>query len=210
MKHEAGQENQFFFTKSEEDFFEESSAETLLQRLDDLCDLEYIQGEAETLHTVFPENSIDVIISVESSSCYGDLEAFYKSNYLMLKDPSSEPGLEDKTGLFLYADYFDKDKLKEIKAMLGKYYNFVKEENITPNVLHAYTIDGKERNARISRSVSCIMRPFCTRSKLNVFGPSILANPRLQEDFEQKKKIYYAFALQKKESVLEEQKQQES
>lgn len=56
---ESGQEFKEFLSKKEADLIEESSAESLLQKLEDLCQLEYIRGDAETLHEVFPKDSID-------------------------------------------------------------------------------------------------------------------------------------------------------
>lgn len=189
-------------SKAEEDLIEESSAESLLQKLDDLCELEYIVGEAETLHTVFPRDSIDCIISIESSNCYGDLNSFFRSNFLMLKNPADEPEKKNETGLFLYADYFEQEQIEGVKKLLMKYFNVIKAENITPNVFHSVKIDGQTRKNRICNSVSWYARPLCKKYELNVIHPLFCMYKDSYEDFKNKKKVYYAFVLQKKDNLV--------
>lgn len=176
---ESGQEDKEYFSKCDQDMAENSSAESyLLQKLDDLCQLEFIVGESETLHQVFPPNSIDMVVSIESSHCYGDLDAFFKSNYLMLKNPSianidSSMDLSEQdaqtnndgceTGYFLYADHFDVDELDEVSEKLSKYFNFIKSENITANVLHSLELDRDSRKERIYDSAEWYMKPWCSK-----------------------------------------------
>jgi hypothetical protein len=109
----------------------------------------------------------------------------------MLKGPEkSEEELNSKeikkSGYFLYADYFDAEKLDEVKQLLKKYFDIVRSENITANVFHAVKIDGKQRKERIRKQLGCLYKPMFRFYK------------DLYEDFKAKQKVYYAFVLTKK------------
>lgn len=220
--HEAGQECRDNLSRRQADSWEESSAESLLQKIDDLCELEYIVGEAETLHSQFPRNSIDCILSIESSHCYGDLDAFFRSNYLMLKPTSLNNSVlsgfdrtninSEQTGLFLFADYFDEDQVEEVKSSLKKYFSIEKVENITANVFHAVKIDGLKRKERMINHLNWYFRPIFRRfyhfyqnlhygrnskSKSGgLSGRSEIESEKLSNPSECSK-VYYAFVLRK-------------
>lgn len=52
----------------EEHYENKSHTSYMLEKIDDLCKLEFFVGEAEILHQVYPENSVDCIVSIESSN----------------------------------------------------------------------------------------------------------------------------------------------
>jgi hypothetical protein len=214
----------------EEHYENKSHTSYMLEKIDDLCKLEFIVGEAEILHQVYPENSVDCIVSIESSNWFGDLEAFFKSNYIMLRNPSEEEVLSqeiseqesrigaderlNETGLFIYADYFDVECLDQTKQIFSKYFDIVKSENITANVLHWMEIDGEKRKKSILDS-AWYMKIWCRKYRYTRLNPLYWVYKDLYSDFKRKKKVYYSFVLQKKErldfdSDEEEEEEEES
>jgi SAM-dependent methyltransferase len=88
----------------------------------------YIQGDSQTLEELFHENSADVIINIESSHCYGDLEAFFRGVASVLKED----------GVFLYADFRQKGpEMDRTSALINRYFKVVAQEDITKRVLKA-------------------------------------------------------------------------
>lgn len=120
----------------------------------------------------------------------------------MLKRAKHTIDEHEDAGTFLYADFFTLDQLERVKTLLSKYFITLKSENITANVYHAMKIDGKQRKERIIKSLNWICRPFCRRQHFRVFDPSCASYHNLYEDFKFKRKVYYAFVLQKREKLL--------
>ena len=162
-------------------------------------------GEAETLSKSFAKNSFDCIISVESSNCIVNLEEFFKSCFVLLKNPSDtmykrssfdissnviQPCSKKEIGIFLFADYFELKELENIKRLLQKYFTILKSENITANVYHAIKIDGARRRQTIISSVNCLLKRLLNRCSFDI-----------SNDLKSKKKVYYTFVLQKREDV---------
>jgi SAM-dependent methyltransferase len=104
--------------------------------------LEFRVGNAERLP--FPAASFDAVVNVESSHCYGSIEAFLREVQRVLK-----PG-----GHFLYADFRDRDKLDLWRAQLrATGMQIVRETNITANVLAALDADHERRLALIQKLI---------------------------------------------------------
>lgn len=166
--------------RKDDEMSDHASANSLLQKLDEKTELEFIVGEAETLQTVLAPNSIDCLFCIESSHCYGNLDSFFKSVFSVLRTPPEECK-DPRTGLFLYADYFDSDKLAQVKDLFLNYFEIVKQENITPNVQHSLDIDGDNRRKLL------LWQKYGALLDLNLY-----------DDLQNKKKVYYVFLLKKK------------
>jgi ubiquinone/menaquinone biosynthesis C-methylase UbiE len=100
--------------------------------------LEFVEGNAQSLN--FQDNSFDVVINVESSHRYSQMDRFLAEVYRVLK-----PG-----GFFLFADFRHKSELEKLNLQL-KDSNFVlcNDEIITPAVLEALKLSSAEREKLI-------------------------------------------------------------
>ena len=108
--------------------------------------LSFREGSAEALP--FEDASFDAVVNVESSHCYGSMEAFLSEVRRVLR-----PG-----GLFLHADLRYGKDLSEWKAQLNNSrMKMVSETEITANVLAALDRDNDRKAALISKLVP---KPF--------------------------------------------------
>jgi phthiocerol/phenolphthiocerol synthesis type-I polyketide synthase E len=84
----------------------------------------FLQGDSERLP--FQDDSFDVVINIESSSCYPDLPAFYSEVHRVLT----------AGGRFLYSDCLPVERFEEGLQFLKRIGFIVeRDRDITPNVL---------------------------------------------------------------------------
>lgn len=96
--------------------------------------LRFLEGSADDLPV--PDNSVDVVINVESSHCYGDLQAFYDEVYRVLK-----PG-----GLFAYTDFRFRRTVPQLAYILKQSpLKVVTYRDITQQVVSALDKDSERR-----------------------------------------------------------------
>jgi ubiquinone/menaquinone biosynthesis C-methylase UbiE len=108
--------------------------------------LVFAQGDAQLLP--FPDNAFDIVVNVESSGYYPDVQRFLQQVVRVLK-----PG-----GYFLYTDmryYEDIDTWHALLAQTGLL--LIKEEDITPNVLQALTLDQERRRTLVHQNTPKIL-----------------------------------------------------
>lgn len=114
----------------------------LANQLHKLPNLKFIQGSAERIPLA--DNSIDVILNVESCHAYGSVTDFLKEVKRVLK-----PG-----GHFLMVDFryaIDMQTLKDQLANSG--LQMLEEENITANVITAIEAEDEKKKDRIKRLI---------------------------------------------------------
>ena len=100
----------------------------------------FLQGNAQQLK--FEDNSFDVVINVESSHRYNQINKFLEEVYRVLR-----PG-----GYFLLADFRLQDQIKILNDKLKSTdFEVVRTEIITPNVLEALKLSSKETEKLIHR-----------------------------------------------------------
>ena len=88
--------------------------------------LSFIQGDAENL--LFANESVDAIVNVESSHCYGSMKKFVEQVNRVLR-----PG-----GYFLFADLRPSDKIEELdKTFSDAGFEVLKKELISKEVVKA-------------------------------------------------------------------------
>ena len=58
-------------------------------------EIAFVQGDSERLGEILLNDSADVLMNIESSHCYGNIEAYFQGVCQVLKDD----------GLFIYADF---------------------------------------------------------------------------------------------------------
>ena len=141
--------------------------------------LSFVAGDAEFLP--FKDNSFDVVVNVESSHCYGSINAFLMQVKKVLQEG----------GYFLYADFRDKDEIDILRRQLRHSgMTLIKETNITTNVTEALNLDNERKMALIQEAVHrVLLRPF--QEFAGVMGSM------MYEGFRTGQLIYLSFVLQK-------------
>jgi SAM-dependent methyltransferase len=99
--------------------------------------LSFSQGDAENLPLA--DASVDAVVNLESSHCYGSMEKFLSEVHRVLR-----PG-----GYFLFSDHRDQGKVGFLRQQLkDSGLNVVKETDITANVVRALDLDN-DRKAKL-------------------------------------------------------------
>lgn len=102
--------------------------------------IKFLQANAQKL--IFQEDLFDVVINVESSHRYSQIDLFIDEVYRVLK-----PG-----GIFLFADFGDNIEIERLNTQFGKSnFQLVKFENITNNVVEALKLATPAREELIRK-----------------------------------------------------------
>jgi ubiquinone/menaquinone biosynthesis C-methylase UbiE len=114
------------------------SAVDLANRLHKSENLKFIQGSAEEIPLA--DNSIDVVLNVESCHAYGSVPKFFSEVKRVLK-----PG-----GTLALVDFRDKEKMDIMRDQLKQSgLSIIQEEEITTNVISAIEAEDDVKKARI-------------------------------------------------------------
>jgi len=108
-------------------------------------DIAFEVGDADSF---FVKSKKDIIINVESSHCYSDLDNFFSRVHQTLSDD----------GLFFYCDIWEKNKIDLIEHTLQKHFNIEHSDDFTTNVMLslAYTlgiIESSSKNIKLKNIV---------------------------------------------------------
>ncbi len=118
--------------------------------------LRFVQGDAEALQ--FPDESFDIIINVESSLYYPNVERFFAHVARLLKP----------NGHFLYVDMRYYEEVENWhKQLSATGLEMLHEEDITRNARHALSLNQDFRRGLIEKYV-----PWFLRRVLSRFGGS--------------------------------------
>ena len=142
--------------------------------------LSFVRGDAQSLE--FSDESFDVVVSIESSICYPDVEAFFSEVVRVLRP----------LGYFLYADLRQAHELDTWQAQISRTgLKVVLEEVITSNILRALDLDDQRKRELIERRLPRPMhRPFGEFAGLK--GSQFFYGDLLRGE-----KSYHRFVLQK-------------
>ena len=100
--------------------------------------LSFARGDAEAIP--LPDNSVDVLINVESSHCYGSMERFLSEVRRILR-----PGAR-----FLFADHRDREQLPVLRRQFeDARFEIIRETDITANVVRALELDNQRKRELI-------------------------------------------------------------
>ena len=143
--------------------------------------LEFMTGDAEGLP--FEGGSFDVVVNVESSHCYGDLERFFREAARVLK-----PG-----GWFLYADFREAPDIPKLEGALKAVGGLALEESedITSRVLAAMEEDDGRKRRLISEFV-----PDGMRGMFEEFAG--VSGAQVNESFKSRRMIYKRYRLKRR------------
>ena len=141
--------------------------------------LSFVEGDAENLP--FDDDSYDVVLNVESSHCYGNMQKFVNEAYRILK-----PG-----GYFSWADLRGTDegaKLPSIFRNAGFQIN--EEGTITPQVLNALDLINERKMKTIDEKV-----PSLIQSAFRDFAG--VKDSKIYNAFKDGSAVYLCYLLQK-------------
>jgi len=155
------------------------SAVDLANRLHKADNLKFIQGSAEAIP--LPDNSIDVVLNVESCHAYGSVPKFISEVKRVLK-----PG-----GTLALVDFRDTEKMDILRDQLKESgMTIVEEENITSNVLQAIESEDDVKKARI--------RELFPERWQKLFGEFAgVVGSRFYNKLKDGSKVYYRFVVKK-------------
>jgi SAM-dependent methyltransferase len=145
--------------------------------------LDFRIGDAEQLP--FADSVFDVVVNVESSHCYPNLQAFFREVHRVLKPE----------GHFLYADLRARSGIAEWENNLrASGFSLLREEDITPQVLLALDQD----NDRKMRLIDSLVLPVLRSSFQDFAG---VKGSRIYEGFRTGSLRYLRFEARKHEIV---------
>lgn len=155
------------------------SAVDLANRLHKADNLKFIQGSAEAIP--LPDNSIDVVLNVESCHAYGSVPKFISEVKRVLK-----PG-----GTLALVDFRDTEKMDTLREQLkDSGMTIVEEENITGNVIQAIESEDDVKKARI--------RELFPPRWQKLFGEFAgVVGSRFYNKLKDGSKVYYRFVVKK-------------
>jgi len=145
--------------------------------------LSFSRGDAE--HIPLGDDSVDAVINVESSHCYGSITQFFKEVNRVLR-PARH---------FLFTDHRDQDQMPNLRRQLEKAgFETVSETDITANVVRALELDN-DRKQELIRS-AC---PRFLRKEAGEFAA--LVGTRAYESFRLRESLYFRFVLSKNQQA---------
>lgn len=141
--------------------------------------LKFIQGSAEALPQV--DNSIDVVVNVESCHAYGSVDKFLSEVKRVLK-----PG-----GYFLMVDFRYATFMDELKTQLhNSGLTLISEEDITSNVVQAIQSENAVKCDRIEKLI-----PPRWQKLFSEFAG--VEGSKFHRNMVEGSRLYYRFVLQK-------------
>ena len=141
--------------------------------------LSFCHGNALSLP--FMDNNFNVVINVESSHRYSDMERFLGEVYRVLRSG----------GYFLFADLRDEELIESLRKQLDNCrLKIIKEEIITPNVIKALVLANEKKMDLIERLV-----PRLLHGLTKEFAGT--KETALYKSFMKGKKEYLHYILQK-------------
>lgn len=121
------------------------SAVDLSNRIHKLPNLKFIQGSAEAIP--LDDNSVDVVINVESCHAYGSVDSFLSEVKRVLK-----PG-----GHLLLVDFRNEKNVENMSTLKQQLRNtgmeILREENITENVIKSIEAEDATKQERIRKLI---------------------------------------------------------
>jgi ubiquinone/menaquinone biosynthesis C-methylase UbiE len=158
------------------------SAVDLANKIHVLPNLRFIQGSAEAIP--LKDNSIDVVVNVESCHAYGSVDKFLSEVRRVLK-----PG-----GHLLLVDFRNEENVENMDTLKHQLRDsgltMLQEENITANVIQSIEAEDESKKRRIERLI-----PQKWQKLFSEFAGVV--GSRFYETLKQLTRKYTRFVLQK-------------
>lgn len=158
------------------------SAVDLANKIHKMDNLKFIQGSAEAIP--LPDNSIDVVINVESCHAYGSVDKFLSEVKRVLK-----PG-----GYLLLVDFRNEKNVENMNTLKTQLRNtgmeLLSEENITSNVISSIEAEDESKKQRIRTLI-----PQKWQKLFSEFAGVV--GSRFYETLKDGTRLYYRFELRK-------------
>ena len=145
-----------------------------------VVNLDFVTGDAEGLP--FEDASFDLLLNVESSHCYGDVDAFFGEVSRVLRP----------TGHFAIADFRTPEEMDGVAAKLAELPGFrvLESVDITERVVAALSSDDARKRQLIEDIISPRLR--------HLFGEFAgLSGGRMFTSLQKREMVYHRFLLQK-------------
>lgn len=157
------------------------SAVDLANRIHVLPNLRFIQGSAENIPLA--DNSVDVVLNVESCHAYGSVDKFLSEVKRVLR-----PG-----GYLLLVDFRDVANMNLLREQLQRSgMEMLQEEDIAPNVVKAMEAEDEVKKERI--------RKLFPPKWQQLFGEFAgVVGSRIHMNLKSKARLYHRFVLRKPE-----------
>lgn len=159
-------------------------------RHSDVNQLEFHQGDAETF-TELPcveANSVDCVINVESSHCYGNIDNFFNQVNIALK----------KDGYFCFTDFRGEEDMEELKKKVEQHFKVEKSIDITRNVCHALKLDTERRLQVIEEKCPKVFLPLIKKF-------SGVTGSRVYEELNNGKTLYNVWLCKPKKDAAKKE-----
>lgn len=145
--------------------------------------LRFVYGSA--LQLPFEHDRFDAVVNIESARCYGDIGAFFRETYRVLK-----PG-----GHFFFADMMRHGHEAEThRLLLDAGFVVIRQKDIRKNVVRALQIDGAARKKVIDERT-----PAWLRSSFYEFAG--IPDSRRFREFDSGILQYQSYVLQKQNNL---------
>lgn len=155
------------------------SAVDLANKIHPLPNLRFLQGSAEAIPLA--DNSIDVVLNVESCHAYGSVPKFLYEVKRVLK-----PG-----GYLLLVDFRDQKNMDLLRSQLkSSGLEWIEEEDIAPNVVQAMEAEDDVKKERIKT-----LFPAKWQKLFGEFAGVV--GSRIHLNLKNKARLYHRFVLRK-------------
>jgi ubiquinone/menaquinone biosynthesis C-methylase UbiE len=155
------------------------NAVDLANGLHKLPNLKFIQGSAEQIP--LPDNSIDVVINVESCHAYGSVDKFLSEVKRVLKPE----------GTLVLVDFRDVKNMEILRSQLhSSGLKCVEEESICKNVVQAIEAEDESKKERIAK-----LFPAKWQKLFGEFAGVV--GSRFHSSLKSGVKVYYRFVMKK-------------
>lgn len=145
----------------------------------DVPRLKFVVGDAENLP--FEDGSLDAVLNVESSHCYGSMPAFLRQVHRVL--------IAD--GHFLYTDFRVAEEIELLEEQLQSAgFTIVEQHDITANVVQAMTLDNERKQGLIHNHI-----PGWLAKTFRQFAG--VENSEVLQSFQDRAFVYKRYALRK-------------
>ena len=146
--------------------------------------LSFTQGDAENLP--LGDGSVDAVINLESSHCYGSMRRFLGEVYRVLRP----------NGYFLFSDHRDQDKTNLLREQLkDSGLTVVRENDITLNVVRALELDNDRKERLIAQKCPRILKRAAQEF-------AAVKGTRAYETFKSGHSRYLSFVLHKEQPAI--------